>query len=153
MFWTSRTVTDMPYDLYGHWKEPKVTGFVYVLLFPSGETYVGYTTQTLEQRWNNGKAYIYASNKWMRQAVIETPWDRIKKYAVHIADEKHGWFAESLLIAALNSVKEGLNVSEGHFAKAVNKTSAQNFIKRYPKINDLYRCVLREKDAIQWKEK
>ena len=137
----------MPYDLRnGHLKEPKVTGFVYVLLFPSGETYVGYTTKTLEQRWNHGNAYINASNKRMRQAVQETPWDQIKKYAVHIEDEKHGWFAESLLIALLKSKREGLNVSEGHFAKAINITSAQNFIKLYPEINDLYRCVSREKE-------
>lgn len=138
-------VTNMPYDLYGRWKEQKVRGFVYVLLFPSGETYVGYTTQTLEERWIHGKAYIYSSNKWMRQAVIDTPWDSIKKYAVHIENEKHGWFAESLLIAALKSEKEGLNVSKGHFAKAVNVTSARNFIRRYPEVDDLFRCVYQER--------
>ena len=132
---------EMPYDLYGHWKEPKKRGFVYVLLFPSGECYVGYTTQTCEERWNNGKAYLYASNKRMRQAISRYSWNSIQKFVYHIENERHGWFAESLLINALRSVEKGLNVSAGHYPKAVNEASARKFIERYPGINDLYRSV------------
>lgn len=136
----------MPYDLYGHWKEPKVRGFVYVLVFPSNECYVGYTTQTCEERWNHGQAYRSASNKHMRQALDRWSWDRVKKFAVHISNEKHGWFAESLLIAALDSVNTGLNVSAGHYPKAVNRTSARNFLKLYPQVDELYKFIKQEKE-------
>ena len=116
-------------------------GFVYVLVFPNGFYYVGYTRNTLEERWAKGKAYINASNKQMRKAIEIYPWEEIQKFYLYMPDEKLGWFIEACLINALNSTEDGYNVSKGHYWKSVNKTSVSNLIKKHSEVNTLYQMV------------
>ena len=131
----------------GKWYQPKIKkqqGYVYVLLFPDYSTYVGYTKNTVEKRWANGKGYYWQPQ--MRDAIERYGWERIRRFYCNIPDEKLGWFAESLLIALLNSQRDGYNISCGHYMKSINRTSATNFFNKFPDVKQMYNNIMLTKE-------
>lgn len=50
---------------------------VYSLQSPSGKKYIGVTSQSVEKRWNNGKAYQH--NPYLLAAIDKYGWDNLKR--------------------------------------------------------------------------
>ena len=117
-------------------------GFVYVLLFPDGGTYVGYTRRTLQERWGCGSSYLNCSNKWMQNAVRSFNWEQIIKYSIHVPNEGHGLLIESLLIWALESnTGEGYNVQNGSDRNCLTKPCINKLCEMYPDIKQICNSV------------
>lgn len=53
---------------------------VYLLRSPSNKRYIGVTSQSVEKRWNNGKAYRH--NSYLLSAIDKYGWDNFRKEIV-----------------------------------------------------------------------
>ena len=59
---------------------------VYLLTFPSGKHYCGFTSQKLEKRWNYGKGYQKCPLVY--KAILKYGWDNVEKKLIFSSDDR-----------------------------------------------------------------
>lgn len=90
-----------------------MTWCIYKHTSPSGKSYIGMTSKTPEQRWQNGAGY--ASDTQIGQAILKYGWDNfshtiIEKDILSLEDAKD---REKYWIQYYDSFRQGYNMTEG----------------------------------------
>lgn len=83
---------------------------IYRFLFPDGQSYIGATSRSPEQRWQHGEGYKGQS---VYSAIAQYGWDKIKKEILAEAqDAETACELEQLYIDKYDSVNNGYNVNK-----------------------------------------
>ena len=87
---------------------------IYLLTFPNGKHYCGYTSQTLEHRWRNGRGY--ESCPLVYKAIQKYGWGNIKKQVIATyAQQDYAYSKERQVIRELQltNPEYGYNIDQG----------------------------------------
>lgn len=87
---------------------------VYLFIFPNGKFYCGYTSQTLQRRWDNGNGYKKCPLVY--KAIQKYGWDNITKKLIFDSDiQEEALNKERQVIKELNLTNPnyGYNLDEG----------------------------------------
>ena len=81
---------------------------VYIHTFPNRKHYVGITSRTPLERWNNGLGY--KGQKKLYSAIKKYGWDNVSHVVNYVEDERTARHMEAVLIRFLDSVNNGYNI-------------------------------------------
>jgi group I intron endonuclease len=87
---------------------------VYLLTFPNGKKYCGYTSQDLKKRWNNGHGYEKCPLVY--KAILKYGWDKVKKEIIFKSqNEEEALLKEKEIIKLFDLInpEKGYNLHEG----------------------------------------
>lgn len=87
---------------------------VYLLTFPNGKQYCGYTSRSLQKRWNNGKGYDKCP--LMKRAIDKYGWINVKKellFTFDNAEEALNKEKEIIAEKQLTNQQFGYNLDSG----------------------------------------
>ena len=87
---------------------------VYLLIFPNGKQYCGYTSQELKKRWSNGHGYDKCP--LVHKAIKKYGWENIdKKIIATFAQKEYAFSKERQTIAKLHltNPEYGYNIDQG----------------------------------------
>lgn len=100
---------------------------VYMHSFPNGKKYIGSTSTSLQQRWNNGKGYYFQSD--MFDAICKFGWNNIKHYLLFDGlSKEEAKNIENALIYNLKTYKKSFG-----YNKRVDSSFANYEIPKYKK--------------------
>lgn len=87
---------------------------IYLLTSPSGKKYCGYTSQSINHRWNNGNGYKKCPAMW--NAIQKYGWENFKKEIIfQTTNQNLAFEKEKEIIAKLNlqNPDYGYNIDKG----------------------------------------
>ena len=103
---------------------------VYIHITPSNKRYIGLTSQTINQRWRNGKGY--SKNIHFYRAITKYGWDNIQHiiYATNL-NEKDAKALEISLIEKFHTydIKYGYNITRGGDTRVITEETRQKISK------------------------
>lgn len=87
---------------------------IYMLTFPNGKKYCGYTSQSLNKRWNNGNGYKKCPLVW--RAIQKYGWENITKELIFSSNDSDECLKKEKEIISQNNLTNpdyGYNLHEG----------------------------------------
>lgn len=87
---------------------------IYLLTFPNGKKYCGYTSRSVKSRWRNGTGYDKCP--LINSAIIKYGWDNVTKeiiFTTENQDEAYAYEKETISNLNLTNPKYGYNLDEG----------------------------------------
>ena len=105
---------------------------VYLLTFPSGKHYCGFTSQKLEKRWNYGKGYQKCPLVY--KAILKYGWDNVEKKLIFSSDDRDEALQkekDTIAELQLTNPDYGYNLHEGGKPNGNNIFSNKDFIEKH----------------------
>lgn len=109
---------------------------VYIHIAPNKKKYIGITSKTIEQRWNNGNGY--RNNKYFYSAILKYGKENFKHIVVASnLNKNEACKLEKILIKKYNTTnrKNGFNHSIGGDISALGVKRSQEYIKQLKEIH------------------
>lgn len=105
---------------------------IYMLTFPNGKKYCGYTSRSLKARWNNGKGYEKCPLVY--RAILKYGWENVTKELLFSFDNKEEALEkerETIAALSLTNPDYGYNIHEGGKPTGASYFSDPAFIEQH----------------------